>query len=118
MRAPLYFIATALIAAVVLNSCGAQPNQTERKPWTEEEHSEFAHNCFTSTRFSLSQMKIAATEAQIKEVCDCTARSIEAEYNFDAAKRIPKKKVESILSEALQKCAPELMNPSTTDTLQ
>lgn len=117
MKFSIFFLAIISFSSSLLIGCGSSNDESVKTPWTEKEKGEFAHNCFTSTRFSLAQMKIVATEAQIKEVCDCTANTIEAEYNFDAAKRIPKAKVESILSAALQKCAPELMKHPAADSV-
>lgn len=99
-------------------SCGNDAANEPKKPWTEKERKEFRDGCFLSARFSFEQMKQAVDSADIVSICDCTADEIEAQHNFAAAKRIPKAEVNKILEKALEKCAPQAMEPETMDTMK
>ncbi|MBL7707117.1 MAG: hypothetical protein JNM21_16350 [Taibaiella sp.] len=113
----MYFIKSALyfsLFSLALSSCGNQPQHQEKKAWTDAQRKEFKDNCFTSTRFSFEQMGKPLDAARISTICDCTAQQLESQYSYDAAKRIPKAKVQDILKTALEKCAPGVMD--TLDT--
>lgn len=110
-KSTLYFV----LFAFGLSSCGNQAGQQEKKAWTDAQKKEFKDNCFTSTRFSFEQMGKPLDAARIGTICDCTAQQLESQYNYDAAKRIPKAKIQDILKAALEKCAPDVMEmPDTT----
>ncbi|RYD97336.1 MAG: hypothetical protein EOP54_11215 [Sphingobacteriales bacterium] len=116
----MYTIKSALsfaFLALVLSSCGNQTEEQEKKAWTAPQKKEFKDNCFTSTRFSFEQMGKHLDSARISTICDCTAFEIESQYNYDAASRIPKAKIQAILGAALQKCAPDMMDAPDTDSL-
>ncbi len=103
-----------LLIATISSACGGGENNDAKKPWTAKEKQEFKDGCFLSTRFSLEQMKQAADSANIVSICACTADEIESQYNFEAAKRIPKAEINKILEKALAKCAPEAMADSSS----
>lgn len=105
------------LSAFLLSSCGTQPENQERKAWTNAQKKEFKDNCFTSTRFSFEQMGKALNDSRINTICDCTSQQLESQYNYDATKRIPKAKVQEILKVALEKCAPDVMDTPDTDSL-
>ncbi len=104
------------LCAFLLSSCGTQPENQEKKAWTDSQKKEFKDNCFTSTRFSFEQMGKPLDAARISTICDCTAQQLESQYNYDAATRIPKAKVQEILKTALEKCAPDVMDTSGIDS--
>lgn len=112
IKSALYFT----LFALPLSSCGNQPEQQEKKAWTAAQKKEFKDNCFTSTRFSFEQMGKPLDAARIGTICDCTAQQLESQYNYDAATRIPKAKVQDILKAALEKCAPDVMETPNIDS--
>lgn len=113
-----YFKTTLCFIAIAftLSSCGSSEPQ-EKEAWTDAQKKEFKDNCFTSTRFSFQQMGKPLADAQINTICDCTAQEIESQYSYKAASRIPKAKVQEILSAALEKCAPDVMAQAAADTI-
>lgn len=116
----MYPIKSALslaVFALALSSCGSQPENQEKKAWTDAQKKEFKDNCFTSTRFSFEQMGKRLDSSRISTICDCTALELERQYNYDATSRIPKAKIQSILSAALEKCAPDMMDAPDIDSL-
>ncbi|GEM_PF-1285180 len=116
----MYTIKSALsfaLLALTLSSCGNQPENQEKKAWTEAQKKEFKDNCFTSTRFSFEQIGKPLDAARINTICDCTALELESQYNYEATKRIPKAKVQEILRAALEKCAPDIMETPDADSL-
>ena len=104
------------VFALSLSACGGDTESDTKTAWTAKERKVFREGCFLSARFSFEQLKQQVDSADIVTICNCTADEVESQYNFAAAKRIPKAEIHKIIGDALVKCAPEAALDQNADT--
>lgn len=116
MRINRYLPLALLALTFSWAACNSDVKNEAKTPWTAKERQDFRDGCFLSARFSFEQMKQNVDSVDLITICNCTADDIESQYNFAAAKRIPKAKINEILEKALAKCAPEVMFKQAVDS--